>query len=127
MRRPFRLRFFAIGLFAVLIQVLAPGLAAVAMASQFDPLAGVPICSVDHAQEEDADRPANGHHVFCPLCIVCSLGHGRGALQPAVIAEAPELPLPQIGLPVRHPHVDVAAPRGPPAPTAQARGPPSLS
>ncbi len=121
MRQPIRLRYFSIGLFAVLLQVLAPGWAAVSMAAQFDPLADAAICSVGHVPDDGSGGSRKHHHVVCPLCQVAAAAHY--ALPAATI----DLPLPRIGLPVRHPHVDLAAPRGPPALPANARAPPTLS
>jgi hypothetical protein len=124
MRRPMRLQFLSIGLLAVLLQVLAPGWAAMAMAMQFDPLAGVAICSVHTPDGGPADNGSGSgkhHHVVCPLC------HMAASAQPAMLADIVELPLPGLGLPVRHPHVDLAAPRGPPTLAANARAPPTLS
>jgi hypothetical protein len=124
MRRPLPLRFLSIGLLAVLLQVLAPGWAAMAMAMQFDPLAeAVAFCHspIDGTGDNGSGRSDKHHHVVCPLC------HMAASAQPAVLADAVELPLPKIGLPVRHPHVDLAAPRGPPTLAANARAPPILS
>ncbi|HVZ07223.1 DUF2946 family protein [Rhodopila sp.] len=120
MRRLARPSFLFGGLIAILLQVFAPGWAAVAMARQAVTVDGIAICSVDHAPRDDS-APAKTKHLVCPICHIAAVG------QHALLPEQ-SIPIPSsLSVPLRHPHAEIAAPRGPPALTSRARGPPSLS
>ena len=120
-RPSIRSRLLPIGLLAILLQVFAPGWAAASLARQMDPLANSTICSTDNAPADGSDKSKAHHHRVCPMCKIAA------ATLQAVLVDVAELPLPRPGYVVRHPHVVIAAPRGPPAMRAKARAPPTLS
>jgi hypothetical protein len=124
MRRPSRTSFVFAGLVAVLLQVLAPGWAAVAMARQASALDDVAICTA-HAADDGTSAPRHDsgkiQHLACPICQLAAAGHH-------VLPSRQDVMLPRPGsASLRHPLLQSAAPRGPPAVATRARGPPTLS
>lgn len=107
-------------LLALLLQGMAPGVAAAMTARMLDPFADLPICSSDlnGAEIDHAPSPQDHGKAACAACVVCEA--------PAtLIPEAPPLaPQPAAVAPIP-PAIAVAGPRGPPRIVPQARGPPT--
>jgi hypothetical protein len=121
MRRPRRLSFLSLGLIAVLLQVIAPGWAAIAMARQMDPLAQTIICSVEHVPADEPGKARHSQHAVCPICHIAAATHFVVLTASSVVVP------PRTDDIVRHRHAEIAAPRGPPALRTRAREPPTFS
>jgi hypothetical protein len=106
-------------LLALLLQGLAPGVAAAATARMLDPFSNLPICSTDLNGAKSDHAPAQDHgQAACAACVVCQV-------PAALTADVPALPRPPIAAVVATVRVEIAGPRGPPRRAAQARAPPT--
>lgn len=108
-------------LLALLVQGFTPVAAAAMAARMADPFANLPVCSsVVNGQGDASGAPAD-HQQLCDACALCSA---------PVATLAPEVPLlarPLIVRLVERPPVEIVGPRGPPALTPKARGPPTYA
>jgi hypothetical protein len=105
-------------LLALLLQGLAPGVAAAAAARMLDPFSNLPICSTDLNRTGHDPAPAPHQGQLCAACTVCA------APVAALIADVPVLAPPPAQAVVAAVRVEIAGPRGPPSRTPRARGPP---
>ncbi len=106
-------------LLALLLQGMAPGVAAAMTARMLDPFSNLPICSTPLNGAATDQAPAQDHgQAACAVCVVCNL-------PAALAADAPILPPAPVTVAVATVQVEIAGPRGPPRRTAQARAPPT--
>jgi hypothetical protein len=104
---------------AMVVQLIVPGWAFMAMASPtLDPVANAPICAA-HSEPDHSGSTPHDHGVFCPICLLAC--HATQA----VIATSSGSPAPAKTGAVSSCSYRVAGPRGPPSPFAQARAPPA--
>jgi len=107
---------------ALVLQVMAPGVASAAAARMADPFSNLPICSTDLGGERGPQAPGQAPAHDCQLCTVCSVAT-TGA--PPTTEEPPAPAALHAAAP--WPVLESAGPRGPPRPAAQARAPPAAS
>ena len=108
-------------LLALLLQGMAPGVAAAMTARMLDPLSNLPICSTDLNGAKSDRAPSQDHgQAACAACVVCNV-------PAALTADAPSLPPAPPSVAIATVRVEIAGPRGPPRRTAQARAPPQLT
>lgn len=107
-------------LLALLLQGMAPGVAAAMTARMLDPFANLPICSSDRtgARADHAPAPQDHGKAACAACVVCQT-------PAAVTPQAPIVAPASLAVAPVRPALEVVGPRGPPRRIAQARGPPT--